>query len=366
MTDRASANGVAPQEERPRSSRTLPIWTGPKLGYLNPTEVVESLGYRLLQEDYCEAERHHFASCVERVPLHNGEVAQEVDPFEDAAAATETVKVLAAELGAAKVGVTEVDPFYVYEGEELTHRLAIVMGFTADYEMVSTAPGSVANSEILAAYDRAGEGAVQLARVIRRRGYPARAHGLRGEQLAMIPHAQAAGLGELGKHGSLINRELGCSFRLSVVTTDLPLLVDAPVDEGIDDFCSSCNMCVKHCPGEAISHEKEEVRGTTRWIVEPDKCAPYWASFHACTICHAVCPMNAGALDGLWKRTFIDTINSTDHDAKREELQAGVQEPWSELLHSGAEGAADIKGAAPVPTIVESNLDPPLTKERVR
>ena len=31
----------------------------------------------------------------------------------------------------------------------------------------------------------------------------------------MIPHAIEAGLGQLGKHGSLINERLGCSFRLS-------------------------------------------------------------------------------------------------------------------------------------------------------
>ena len=54
-----------------------------------------------------------------------------------------------------------------------------------------------------------------------------------------VPHA--AGLGELGKHGSLINNELGSSMRFSTVLTDMPLVADKPVDFGADDFCMSCN-----------------------------------------------------------------------------------------------------------------------------
>ena len=310
-------------------ARTLPLWTGRKLQYLNPVQVVESVGYRLVQEDYSEDELRHFRSCVDRVPLQDGDPAEEACPFEDERAATDAIKAVALERGAAKVGVTDVDQDYVYEGQDVPHRFAIVMGFTMDYEKLAEAPGSVTNAEVLATYDEAGDVGVEVARFIRDRGYPARGHGFRFEQLAMIPHAEAAGLGELGKHGSLINRELGCSFRLSVVTTDLPLIVDAPVREGIEEFCASCNMCVKYCPGDAISHEKEDVRGTTRWVVDTEKCAPYWATYQACAICLTVCPMNAGALDGLWKPTFIDTIKATDPEEWKAELAEGVQEQWS-------------------------------------
>ena len=34
------------------------------------------------------------------------------------------------------------------------------------------------------------------------------------------------GLGEPGKHGSIINRKYGSSFRLSMMTTDFPLVPD--------------------------------------------------------------------------------------------------------------------------------------------
>ncbi len=114
-----------------------------------------------------------------------------------------------------------------------------------DYEgEILKLPRPETNVEYIRVYELLSRLGVELAEWIRDRGYPARAHTLRDEQLAMLPHAYTAGLGELGKHGSLINRELGCAFRIGVVTTELPLGVDAPQEDGIQDFCRSCRMCV--------------------------------------------------------------------------------------------------------------------------
>jgi epoxyqueuosine reductase QueG len=49
-----------------------------------------------------------------------------------------------------------------------------------------------------------------------------------GRSFNLIPAALACGFGELGKHGSIINRDYGSSFRLSAVLTDLPFVPDAP------------------------------------------------------------------------------------------------------------------------------------------
>ena len=49
-------------------------------------------------------------------------------------------------------------------------------------------------------------------------------HGPDADALLMIPAALAAGLGELGKHGSIINKKFGSNFRLAAVSTELPLL----------------------------------------------------------------------------------------------------------------------------------------------
>ncbi|MEJ0061597.1 MAG: hypothetical protein WDM79_19425 [Terricaulis sp.] len=49
-----------------------------------------------------------------------------------------------------------------------------------------------------------------------------------GTSLAMIPAAIEAGLGVLGKHGSLYHPKYGPNFRLGYVMTDMPLIADTP------------------------------------------------------------------------------------------------------------------------------------------
>jgi epoxyqueuosine reductase QueG len=54
-----------------------------------------------------------------------------------------------------------------------------------------------------------------------------------------------AGLGEMGRFGYLITKELGPRVRLFAVTTDMPLVADRPVDIGVEDFCSFCKKCAR-------------------------------------------------------------------------------------------------------------------------
>ena len=228
------------------------------------------------------------------------------------------------------MGVTTVDQKYVFKGEDLPHRYAIMLAVAMDFDDGFTdVPSAECNAEVLRVYNECSRVAVAVAMQIREWGYPARAHGSRKEQLAHIPHAYAAGLGELGKHGSLINPELGSMLRLSTVTTDLPLVTDSPRDYGIDDFCSKCQACVSHCPGDAILPEKQEVRGVVKWLVDTEKCAPYWGSYYACAICLQVCPYNAKAFEGQIKQSFVSTMRNIDLKERRETLKANLQTPWT-------------------------------------
>ena len=108
--------------------------------------------------------------------------------------------------------------------------------------------------------------------------------------LAMIPPALACGFGELGKHGSIINPDLGASFRLSAVLTDAPFAPTPSQDHGIDGFCQNCRICEDACPPEALSAYKQTVRGVHKWYVDFDKCIPFFAETSGCAICIAVCP----------------------------------------------------------------------------
>ena len=116
----------------------------------------------------------------------------------------------------------------------------------------------------------------------------------------MIPAAIAAGLGELGKHGSIIHRKLGSSFRLGSITVDIPLHADEPDEFGVDDFCSRCQVCQKACPPNALASEKQMVRGELKWYVDFDKCIPFFNETAGCSICISRCPWSRpGIADNL-------------------------------------------------------------------
>jgi epoxyqueuosine reductase QueG len=194
-----------------------------------------------------------------------------------------------------------------------------------DYRAIAQAPSAQTNAEVMRVYAELADLSNKLARRIREIGFPARAQTFAHEDLVFIPHAVAAGLGELGKHGSLLSPRLGASIRLAAVTTDLPLITGEPTTARVADLCRNCSLCVDHCPGDAISHEPVIVRGVSRWLVDTDRCAPFWASYHACAICLQVCPWNARASGGPVRDLFVQTIKGIDRKERRNRLRAGVQ-----------------------------------------
>ena len=211
------------------------------------------------------------------------------------------VKAFALDHEADLVGVAAMQPDYVFEGYQIEEPWVVVMGFQHDYQKLARAPATesdpAAYHDLHEQYNRGARAANKLANHIRGYGYQAQAFpGPMADALAMIPAAVAAGLGELGKHGSMINRQFGSAFRLSAVTTDLPLVPDAPDVFGADDFCTRCQVCRQACPPDAIFDDKQWVRGEKKWYVDFDKCIPYFGENYACGICIAVCPWSRPGL----------------------------------------------------------------------
>lgn len=193
------------------------------------------------------------------------------------------------------VGITPLKPDYIYEGWEISLPNLILVGAAMDYDKYLQAPASPENYtsalEVADKYNTCARIARNISNMILSSGYNTKVFpGPMATALNMIPAAIQAGLGELGKHGNMINQELGSNFRLSAIATDMPLEFDQPLDFGSADFCLSCQICTKNCPPGAISDEKQMVRGTLKWYVDFDKCIPYFGEAMSCGICMSTCP----------------------------------------------------------------------------
>ncbi len=108
--------------------------------------------------------------------------------------------------------------------------------------------------------------------------------------------AAKSGIGWVGKHSNLLNREMGSFFFIAELILDLALEADAPTK----DYCGTCTRCVDACPTEAI---------IAPYVVDGSKCISYFTIelkeeiptnyegkfenwIFGCDICQDVCPWN--------------------------------------------------------------------------
>jgi formate hydrogenlyase subunit 6/NADH:ubiquinone oxidoreductase subunit I len=204
---------------------------------------------------------------------------------------TSEIKKLARDLGASAVGCAVLSPIMIADGVELAHDNILCFIVGEDYSAALNGPRAV-ETESTSVYVRCAEIATRLAQHIRQMGYAAVAHHNGGDDIMAIPALWSAGLGELGKHGSLIHSELGASHRPGFVTTTLPLRPDRPISFGVQETCIHCNLCSNNCPADAIPRDEYVIsEGVKRWITDVEKC--YTVSRlreQYCHICVDVCP----------------------------------------------------------------------------
>jgi epoxyqueuosine reductase len=108
--------------------------------------------------------------------------------------------------------------------------------------------------------------------------------------------AAKSGLGWVGRHSNLLNRQMGSFFFIGEIICDLDLAYDGSVQ----DYCGTCTKCVDACPTDAI---------TEPYVVDGSKCISYFTIelkaaipeevrgkfenwMFGCDICQDVCPWN--------------------------------------------------------------------------
>jgi len=226
--------------------------------------------------------------------LYDGPVNRERMETEEWEDVTHYVKQTALEMGVDLVGVAPVDEFDFVRGSQPPpgHTRAVAFAIHMNFDEMKRL-GPLAQMEVHRVYYLLSDVSVRLAQFIRSFGYHAVGYSNEGTAL-FIPLAWKAGLGELGRHGSLITRKYGPSIRLGAVTTEMPLVAEsAPANYGFDELCLRCNACTHFCPGDAIVSQKQEIFGVVRWHVDTPACRPFFENYEGCKVCLTVCPVNA-------------------------------------------------------------------------
>lgn len=130
--------------------------------------------------------------------------------------------------------------------------------------------------------------------------------------------ARNGGLGWIGKHTNLINRNAGSYFFLGEILTDLPL----PTDDTVSAHCGTCSACIDVCPTQAIvaPYQLDARRCISYLTIELRGSIPIefrkaiGNRIYGCDDCQLICPWNKYA------RATTESDFATRHSLDRSTL----------------------------------------------
>jgi len=241
------------------------------------------------------------------VPMQDGGLNRDADtaPYGDPAHNARAIKSLSYFLGADLTGICEVPRYAWFSHKddgtpiEPYHRYAVVMLIDQEFDTMEGASGDdwISGAQSMRGYIRGAAIAGTMGETLRRLGFSSRAQTNADSDVLQIPLILWAGLGELSRIGELVlNPFVGPRFKSVVLTTDLPLEVDRPIDFGLQYFCSHCLKCARECPCDAIPlGDKVMFNGYETWKPDVERCTRYRVTNphgSACGRCMKTCPIN--------------------------------------------------------------------------
>jgi ferredoxin len=239
------------------------------------------------------------SSLMERAGLHRGYLPQDVGVL------SRHIKSLGHFMGADVMGICKVPPYAFYKCDgygrpvECKHEYAIAIVVDQGYRTMNASNGRdwVSSTQSMRAYSLSAFISVIIANYVRQLGYAAQANHFRYYEVVVPPLLMLAGIGEIARNGIVLNPFLGLRFKAAVVTTDMPLAPDKPVDFGLQDFCKKCKKCAVECPAQAISYDDRKIvyNGYERYSFSAERCTRFRVTNpngSMCGRCMKVCPWN--------------------------------------------------------------------------
>lgn len=275
------------------------------------------------------------------VPVHKGEPAEEKAPLPGPEEMAKHIKSLCYFMDADFVGICECPEWAWFSHDsdgtpiEKLHKYAIVVVIDQGWDTFESSSGDdwVSGALSYRAYYNGSTTATVVADYIRRLGWEAQAHSNAHGDVMQIPLTVLAGLGEMSRIGEMVlNPFIGPRLKTSVITTDLPLEVDKPIDFGLQDFCDKCRKCARECPAQAIPYgDKVLYNGYEIWKPDLEKCTKYRVTNpkgSACGRCMKMCPWNKeglmqhrlamwAAIKLPWSRRFLIWLDDALRYGKR-------------------------------------------------
>lgn len=269
------------------------------------------LGDKAQKERLRFAFKHPFAKAmleqIQGMVLHQDGPVMDIKSADtsDPEANTQALKSLSYALGADITGICEI-PDYAWfshnaDGTEIVphHRYAVVCQIDQGYETMEGASGDdfISGAQSMRAYMRGALIAGIMAEHVRTLGHSARPQTNADTEVLHIPLILLAGLGELSRIGEVVlNPFIGPRTKTVVMTTDMPLIADKPIDFGLQYFCNNCLKCARECPCDAIPYgDKVMFNGYEIWKPDVERCVRYRLTNQrglGCGRCMKMCPLN--------------------------------------------------------------------------
>lgn len=200
------------------------------------------------------------------------------------------------------VGFTELPTQLIFKDKSVLFPYALVFIQEMAKDKIDQAPNFPAGKEVQRIYKTLGFAVNDIANWLRDKGIRCQSNHPLGGLVNTPPLAGKAGLGWRGFNGLLITPEYGQRQRIAPVFVGKKIFefTDNTDHSWIEQYCKKCHKCMRKCPTQAITKEKQVSIpnvpgiGATITCIDREKCFPYFVATLGCSICVQVCPFSKG------------------------------------------------------------------------